>query len=385
MDTPTIGILGGYGNVGRHVVRLLLQHTGAPLVVAGRHILRAREFARECNRQVGDERVCAAYAHPAEPGSLRHAFEGAQLLLLASPTGRFAEQTARAALDLSCDWLDVQFYTPKLEALHRLRARIEGAGRCFVTDAGFAPGLPALLVRYAATQLEAVETANVFAVLSPQGGFPKTPSLYEFARELMRCRYGAYRDGVWRFSSGLGLGEARQSEFGFGFGARTCLPLMLEEMRALPQMLPSLQETGFYIAGFNWFVDWVGAPLLYLAGKMLPTLWVRPMANLLHWTTRLLATPPFGAILRLESHGWREGRRYNLVLQLYHPDPYLFTAIAVVAGVLQYLRGEGRKTGLWFAGHLYEPVGMLHAMRQMGVQVQEQLSPIQGACPFCGR
>lgn len=385
MDTPTIGILGGYGNVGRHLVRLLLRRTEAHLVIAGRHLLRAREFARECNAEMGMERVCATYAHPMEPDSLKHAFEGAQLLVLASPTGRFAEQTALTALEMGCDWLDVQFYTPKLEALHRLRERIESAGRCFVTDAGFAPGLPALLVRYAATQLEPLEVANVFAVINPQGGFPKTPSLYEFARELMRCRYGAYRDGQWCFSSGLGLGEVRQSEFGFAFGTRTCLPLLLEEMRALPERLPSLQETGFYIAGFNWLVDWVGAPLLWLTGRMFPTLWVRPMANLLHWATRVFSTPPHGAILRLESCGWREGGRQNLVVQLYHPDPYRFTAAAVAAGVLQYLRGEGRKVGLWFASHLYDPHAALQDMQAMGVQVQQQRSPIRGACPFCQR
>jgi saccharopine dehydrogenase (NAD+, L-lysine-forming) len=385
MDTPTIGILGGYGNVGRHVVRLLLEHTEAHLVIAGRHILRAREFARECNQQAGKERVCATYAHPAEPDSLMRAFDGARLLVLASPTGRLAQPTAATVLKIGCDWLDLQFYTPKLQVLQNLRERIEEARRCFITDAGFAPGLPALLVRYACCLLEEVDAANVFAVISPPSGFPKTPSLYEFTRELMRCRYGVYRDGRWISSSGLGLADERQSEFGFGFGARSCLPLLLEEMRALPKIYPSLRETGFYIAGFNWLVDWVGVPLLCLTGKILPALWVRPMAHLLYWATRWFANPPHGAVLRLEACGWRDGRRQNLVVQMYHPDAYLFTAIATVAGVLQYLRGHGQKVGLWFAGHLYDPYEALQDMQAMGVTVRQQISPIQGTCPFCGR
>lgn len=384
MDTPTVGILGGYGNTGKHIVRLLLGHTDAHIVIAGRHILRAREFAKECNEQIDKERVCATYAHAADAESVMHAFDGAQLLIVASPTGRFTEETATAALEIGCDWLDIQYYTPKLAVLKSLAQRMEGAGRCFVTDAGLHPGLPALLVRYAATCFEVLEAAHVFAVFNLQGGFPRTPSLYEFTRELMRSRCGAYREKQWRFFSGLGAGEMRQADFGFGFGTRLCTPIVLEEMRALPETFPTLREAGFYIAGFNWFVDWVVMPLLWLSGRVAPRLWVKPMAQLLHWGTRLYANPPYGAVVKLEACGWRGDQRQQLGVQLFHPDPYLFTATAVVAGVLQYLRGYGRKTGLWFAGHLYDPQEALRDMQAMGVKVQQEMSPNQGACPFCG-
>ncbi|GBC96702.1 Lysine 6-dehydrogenase [bacterium HR16] len=383
MDTPTIGILGGYGGTGKHIVRLLLEYTDAHLVIAGRQILRARQFAKECNEQTGKERVCATYAHAADPESVMHAFDGAQLLIVASPTGRFTEETATAALEAGCDWLDIQYHTPKLAVLNRLAQRIEEAGRCFVTDAGLHPGLPALLVRYAASCLDVLEAANVSAVFNLQGGFPRTPSLYEFTRELMRSRCGVYRDGQWRFFSGLGAGETRQADFGFGFGMRLCAPVMLEEMQALPEMFPALRETGFYIAGFNWFVDWVVMPLLWLSGRVAPRLWVKPMAQLLYWGTRLYANPPYGAVVKLEACGWQDGRRQVLSLQLYHPDPYLFTAIAAVAGVLQYLRGHGRRAGLWLAGHLYNPQEALRDIQTMGVKMQQEISPIQGICPFC--
>lgn len=370
MDTPTIGILGGTGSTGRHIVRLLLQHSDALLVVASRQLARAREIAQECNNLVGTERVWAAYADAADPESLVHAFDRAHLLIVASSTGQFTEQTATAALDIGCDWLDIQYSTPKIAALRRLTQRIEEAGRCFVTEAGLHPGLPALLVRYAASRFDALEESNVFAVFSRQGGFPRTPALYEFTGELMHARCGAYREGRWRFFSGLGIGGMRQADFGFGFGTRWCAPMMLEEMQALPEMFPSLRETGFYVAGFNWFVDWVVMPLLWLSGKVAPRLWMKPMAHLLYWGARLHASPPYGAVVKLEACGWQGDQRQQLFLQLFHPDPYLFTAIAAVAGVLQYLRGHGRKSGLWFAGHLYDPQEALQDMQRMGVKVQ---------------
>ncbi len=383
MGTPTIGILGGYGGTGKHIVRLLLEYADAHLVIAGRQILRARQFARECNEQAGTERVCATYAHAAAPESVMHAFDGARLLIVASPTGRFTEETATAALETGCDWLDIQYYTPKLAVLKGLAQRIEGAGRCFITDAGLHPGLPALLVRHAATYFDVLEVANVFAAFNPRGGFPRTPSLYEFTRELMRFRCGAYRDGQWRFFSGLGAGEGQQTDFDFGFGTRLCTPMMLEEMQALPEMFPTLRETGFYVAGFNWFVDWVVMPLLWLSGRVAPRLWVKPMAQLVYWGTRLCANPPYGAVVKVQACGWQGEQKHQLSLQLYHPDPYLFTAIATVAGVLQYLRGRGRKTGLWLAGQLYDPQEALRDMQRMGVTVRQEVSPIQGMCPFC--
>jgi saccharopine dehydrogenase (NAD+, L-lysine-forming) len=384
MAALTIGILGGYGTTGRRITRLLLEHTSAHLVIAGRHILRARETAREWNARFGAERVCATYAHAADPDSVRRAFEGVQLLIVASPTGRLARETATAALQIGCDWLDIQFYTPKLKVLSELSSEIEQAGRCFITDAGLHPGLPAQLVRHAASRYDKLEVANVFAMVNPQGGFPLTPSLYEFCRELMRFQAGTYRDSMWRFSSGLGLGEMRQATFGFGFGAQSCIPMMLEEMRALPDLIPNLQETGFYIAGFNWFTDWVAMPLLLLAGKAVPPLWVKPAAWMLHWATRLFAAPPFGAIIRLQACGSVSGQRQNLMVECFHPDPSYFTAAAAVAGVLQYLQGR-REKGVWLAGHLFDPAQTLSDLQRMGVHLASEQFPFQGTCPFCKR
>jgi len=71
-------------------------------------------------------------------------------------------------------------------------------------------------------------------------------------------------------------------------------------------------------------------------------------------------------------------------VQVYHPDPYALTAIAVVAGILQYLRGHARKPGLWFAGHLYDPQEALQHMQVTGAKYQQETSTIRGTCPLCG-
>lgn len=276
------------------------------------------------------------------------------------------------------------FSAKKLRALRALESSIAQAGRTFVTEAGCLPGLPALLVRYAASQIESLETANVYCVISPQGGFPLSGALYEFTQGLARLQCAAYRDGQWHKATGLGLSEMRQADFGFGFGMRPCVPMMLEEMHALPQLFPSLRETAFYLAGFNWFVDWVVMPLIVLGGRAAPRLTRKPLAHLLHWGTRMATNPPYGAVIRLEACGWNECERQRLAVQMYHPDPYVLTAMATVAGILQYLRGHARKPGLWLAGHLCDPQQALQDMQAMGAKYQQEMSLIQGTCPFCG-
>lgn len=344
MDSPRIGILGGYGRVGDAMVRLLLEHTDVRLVIAGRNPRRARETAQQWNQHYPGERVCGVFADASCARSLWEAFEGMHLLVVAAPVASHTETVARAALRLDCDYLDVVFSTRKHRILRALAESIAQAGRTFITDSGYHPGLPALLVRYAGSQLEPLEAANVFCVISPQGGFPLSGSLYEFTQELSRLQCMAYRGGQWHRATGLGLSEMRQADF--GFGTRPCVPMMLEELRALPQMLPSLRETAFYMAGFNWFVGWVVMPLILLGGRLAPRRTRKPLAYLLHWGTRLYANPPYGTVTRLEACGWRDCERQRLSVQVYHPAPHALTAIAVVAGILQYLRGHARKPGL---------------------------------------
>ncbi|MGQ9487838.1 MAG: saccharopine dehydrogenase NADP-binding domain-containing protein [Armatimonadota bacterium] len=384
MDTPRIGVLGGYGYTGSLLVRLLLEHTGARLVVAGRNPHRAKEAAGRWNQQFPGERVRGVYADASCAHSLWEAFEGVDLLVVAAPVVRYVETVARAALRVDCDYLDILLSTQKLRVLRALENSIVQAGRTFITEAGYTPGLPALLVRYAGCQLSRLEVVNVFSVVNPQGGFPLGGALYEFADELARLQCMAYRDGGWHRSTGLGPSEVRQADFGFGFGARLCVPMMLEEMRALPEMLPSLRETAFYLAGFNWFVDWVVMPLIVLGGRVAPRSTRKPLAHLLHWGTRMATNPPYGAVIRLEACGWNECERQRLAVQMYHPDPYVLTAMATVAGILQYLRGHARKPGLWLAGHLWDPQQALQDMQAMGAKYQQEMSSIQGTCPFCG-
>jgi saccharopine dehydrogenase (NAD+, L-lysine-forming) len=181
-----------------------------------------------------------------------------------------------------------------------------------------------------------------------------------------------YQDGAWRKTSNIRTIIPFYMDFNHQFGRQYCMPMFLEEMHALPEMIPSLQETGFYVGGFNWFVDWLITPVVMIALYLSPKLTLRPMARLMYWGLRRFSKPPFGTLLKVEAQGTKSGNYSREDLTLYHEDGYMFTAIPVVACLLQLLDGSILKPGLWFQAQIVDTSRLLKDMRRMGVEVSLQ-------------
>lgn len=358
----TILILGGYGNTGRPLARHLLAHTKANLLIGGRQLNKARNFANELN----DPRANPVQVDAAEETSLRSALRGVDLCLLAAPTTQSTERVVRACLESGADYLDVQFGGNKLGILKGLEAEILKAGRCFVTEAGFHPGLPSALVRHAATQLDSIESALTSGWLNIEP-IPYTESVDELVEAFKDYDARVFRDGVW---GKRGSYEMRKFDFGPGIGRKTCYSMYFEELGAMPAMFPGLKETGFYISGTNLLVDTLITPIVMLGLKVFPRRGVRPLGKLVWWSMTAFNKPPFGVVLCVEAKGQRNGKPARVRAQVGHADGYELTAIPVAAYLLQYLDGTARKPGLWMMGHLAEPRRLMKDMQAMGAKVE---------------
>lgn len=367
----TIIILGGYGNTGREVARLLLEHSPVRLVIAGRSGERAAQAAADWNRRFPGERAQGLAADASDAESLRRAFTGADLVVVASSTSPHVATVARAAIEAGLDYMDPQYSTPKLAVLRDLAPSIEQAGRCFITDAGFHPGLPAALIRYAALRLQPLRSARVASVIQIDWKtLAFSPStLDELIAEFREYKAIHYTGGRWKTLNWLQMMLPVWVRFDHGFGRRYAMPMFLEELRPLPDLIPGLMDAGFYVGGFNWFVDWIILPLgigLLLAA---PRRGPRRVSRMMLWGLKRFGRPPYGTLLKLEAVGDRDGAKRELAVVVYHPDGYVLTAAPMVASLLQVLDGTARRPGLHFQAALVEPERMLDDLRRMGIEV----------------
>lgn len=238
------------------------------------------------------------------------------LCLVAAPTTFHARTVIRACIAAHVDYLDVQLSSKKLSALYAAEKEIKQAGLCFITEAGFHPGLPAAMIRYAASKFDAME------------GF-------------IDYQAQVYKHGVWTKPTSW---DSRSFNFGNDIGKRTGYSMFFEELRDIPNLIPSIKDTGFYISGSNWFTDLIITPIVFVGLKLAPKRGLRPLGKLMWWGMGK-SKPPYLVALKVEAKGQLNGRQAEVRLQIAHPDGYELTAIPVIAYLLQYLDGTAHRAG----------------------------------------
>jgi saccharopine dehydrogenase (NAD+, L-lysine-forming) len=367
----SILILGGYGNTGKKLARLLLDYTSANVVLAARHAEPLKTAVEELN----DPRASWMTVDASQIESLLPAFQGVNLVIAASGTAALIDNVVTAALQAKVDCLDIHYSAAKWRYLESRAEEILASGQCFVSEAGFHPGLPSFLVRYGARHFDELEVANIGAVVKQDWKSLDIglSTQREFVQEIADYQSSFFRDGNWHKASMLTTRDFQSFDFGEEAGTRLCAPLFFEELRPLPKLYPTLQQTGFYMAGFHWFVDFFVMPFVMLVVKVFPRSGLTPMARFMTWSLGAFSRPPYKVILQLEATGTYQGQRRACRLRLSHGDGYWFTAIPVAACVKQLLEGTIRRPGLHMMGHLVDPEPFLKDMRTMGVSVEEYL------------
>ena len=369
----SILILGGYGNAGFLISKYLLQEThDVAIIIAGRHFEKAQKAADELNQLFPGQRTSPVQVDVADRQIFRDALSKASLVVMASGTMKHTKLVVEEVLNAGIDYFDLQLSSPvKLDVLFSLKDKIEASGHCFITDGGFHPGVPAALLRYAAGMFDSLEKANVYGGLKVDWAAidASEGTLDELVDEFKYYQMLFLKNGRWKKMSYFAMPPG--FDFGPPLGKLYCAPMFLEELRSLPEEIPELKETGFYVSGFNPILDYLLLPVIMFGIKIFPERFADPFIKLFQFGLKF-GKPPYGVKLVADCSGLKEGKPKHIQLSLTHEDEYVLTAVPVVACLLQYLDGAIRKPGLWFQSNVVEPERFFNDMGRMGLPLVVQ-------------
>lgn len=208
---------------------------------------------------------------------MQAAFKDHAMVVVTAPTTAYTQTVAQTALQAEIDYLDVQLGAQKWGYLQSIAEDIQRSGRTFITEAGFHPGLPSALVRYAAAHMDVIESAVTVGYLNMGKGLPYTEAVDELVECFKDYQAQVYRNGQWTKPNAY---DIRKIDFGSDIGLKRCYSMFFEELRSLPEMYPSLREVGFYISESHWMTDWVIMPLVWMWLRIMPRA-VRPIGKFL--------------------------------------------------------------------------------------------------------
>ncbi|CAB9497028.1 saccharopine dehydrogenase [Seminavis robusta] len=371
----TLLILGGYGNTGKLIANLLLEiRKDTSIVLAGRNLAEAQKETDRLNQAFEGHRVFARQVDASSATSLQAALsDDVDVLVVASSTTALTQQVMQAAIDVNVDYYDIQYSdSHRLEVLESLKSDIESSGKTFVVEGGFHPGVPAALVRYAATQLDHVVEADVYGNISENWKevHVRKETEEEFFGQMTEMKSDIYSNGKWEAQ---GWQVVRDYEFAEPFHKRACAPMFLNELRSLPTLLPSLEHVGFWITGFDPVSTFVALPLSLGVSALFPKTMTKPMARFFTWSLKTFSRPPYGTMLALEAHDARKEKQQNpskLHVTIGHQDSYFLTAVAAVAGLLQLLDDDTKTTpGLHCQAHFVDPERFVSDLERLGLNV----------------
>ena len=367
----TVLILGGYGGVGSIIARLLLQETDSRVIIAGRNVGKAEEYARSFANEFPN-RASARQVNADDIKSVESALINVDLVLVATASPLVAPEIARSTLQAGSDFLDIFVHQENYAPLKSMNEDIKRAGRVFITQAGFHPGLPAAFVRRGASYFDEYNAAIVS--MSMNARFKSLESTRELINLARDADSEVFKDGSWKK---VDYRDVITTDFGPPFGKRQCYPLKLEEMRPLPKMF-GLKKSGVYVSGFNWVTDNLVFPLIIILHKIKKEVGTRFLMKFMYWSVNTFSPKEEHVTFVLEARGIKNGKPRSVRIAADHQDPYFFTAAPVVA-CLKQVFDRTIAPGLHLMGIAVDPDRVFTDMEKMGVRIKIEVADLENS------
>ncbi|AGP40739.1 hypothetical protein BE04_17300 [Sorangium cellulosum] len=345
----TIGILGGYGDVGAHAARQLLSLGLGPLRIGGRNAEAARRFANELSAEVVEHQAVDFR----DDASLRRFVGGCRIVLnCAGPSHAVADRAARAAVEAEADYVDAAGDDALYALLdgdeYRRRRRVA------VLSAGLQPGLTALLPRWAAARAFS-QVEGLLSYFGVMDHFTEVAAddYLQAATDGVSEPLAAWREGR---RSGV-LTRMRNVEVAFFPGPATLLPSLNTEGERLASSLR--------LARADWYTIINGQHILTAFDRARSLERREAVAALRRASLLDLAGREPHVILLAQLDGSRDGAPITRTLVMRGRRNAELTGAMAALTTLAVEQGEV-PAGRHFAAAVLEPMSAVGRLRESG-------------------
>jgi len=348
--------MGATGHAGRHITRLLLEDPDTQVNACARSEAKLHQLESNLASARGSLRTTAVDVR--NEASLIDVVSSADLVVGATSRSTHGPVLASTALEAGSSYYGVYLSDPeKWASLRRLHESCIERGVMVVDDGGCHPGVPAVMVRFAAERggLKEAWVGARFGLRWDELEIARE-TIDDFLTEIQTTDPSLFVDRAWV----RGYQHARAFDFGMGRGAESCIPMCLEEIRELADSR-TVASTGFFIAGFGPAVDYGVLPLCVGLAKLRRS-WA---TALLGWGLRRFASVEHHGVLVLVAQRASDGEPVRM--RVWHDDPYVLTAAPAVATIRQM--ASDPRPGVWTQAAFVEPVRFFEDVNQMGVAV----------------
>lgn len=364
-----IVVLGGAGDMGRHIVQDLIEHSDAGVIIADYQLSKAQALARRFG-----ERAQGVFVDASNRDSLLLALRDADVAVGAvGPFYRFGPRMAWAALESHVNYVDIcDDYSP-VETLYEFDAVARNLGVTVITGLGWTPGLSNVLARHGANRLDQADEIHIAWV----GGAADSQGLAVVKHVLYAVsgRVPTYRDARW--VKVPALSEPEVVEFPEPLGEIEVFHVGHPEPITIPRTIPA------------WTVSLKGAltprwnnrlaAVLVRLGATTTASRIDRVSRLIHRLEGVLGSGGVAlSAVRVDVIGTRGSEHVRLT---YTAADHMgrLTGIPASVGALMLARGEITEPGVFAPEAIVDPVPFLAALAERGIQITEHEAVIPEA------
>jgi hypothetical protein len=367
MNAKKIVVLGGCGQVGSHLVNLLLMDTKLDIVIADHNEASAKIILNDSIKKGFKGRLSYIYADTNDKYSLVKAFKNASFVITTVSPSAFNENIITACLECKCNYFDTLEPQRIIDVIDKFNNRIKKAKRLFITQGGLAPGMPLVFINYIYKKIGYIDKLCLYNALSLKTN-RRHEQVFDVFDFTINNKPLKFINGKWVKCSIIKDSIKYSTK---RFGKISMMPISMFELYKAPELF-KIKEIAFY----------AGAPHVSLPVNMLFTIIVKSLNKIkptLGWTTLAKymlnnaiknENDPGGYSLVIEAWKNKNKKEYDCKLILEHEDNYYSTAVIILSFLRQYLSGDFKNIyGLKLMGEIINPDKAIKFMKKFGLNL----------------